>query len=337
MANRQLFVQLTLLFAVVPTQSINEKWYSRTFSGTATYYEETSEGHCALRNPLPSIYDGLQPVAINSPQYNGSTSCGMCIQVTGFGEGIGSAPINGTFTAFVSDQCAVCSQGDIDLAKLGNGRWSVEWVPVPCADGQVSFAFEESNSYFIRVQPRGLKSPATELRVNGLSAKRTPHNFFEVSNGFGFKFPVLVTVETVLGCTLSATVYDVTSAVYPSELLNTDCGESTASKVPSSSVAPVAYPAPEEKAATKEEPCPPLWGQCGGINYEGPSCCQDGGCTYSSEWYSQCRPLGSLPPTANRSCPPIYGQCGGIGFNGPNCCQEGSCIYLSEWYWQCLN
>jgi hypothetical protein len=34
----------------------------------------------------------------------------------------------------------------------------------------------------------------------------------------------------------------------------------------------------------------PLWGQCGGNNYSGPTQCEQGSqCTFQSEWYSQCR------------------------------------------------
>ncbi|KAG9079128.1 hypothetical protein FS749_008799 [Ceratobasidium sp. UAMH 11750] len=32
----------------------------------------------------------------------------------------------------------------------------------------------------------------------------------------------------------------------------------------------------------------PLYGQCGGIGYTGPTTCAEGTCTYSNDWYSQC-------------------------------------------------
>lgn len=34
----------------------------------------------------------------------------------------------------------------------------------------------------------------------------------------------------------------------------------------------------------------PLWGQCGGIGYTGPTQCASGTCTAQSEYYSQCIP-----------------------------------------------
>ncbi|KAJ2898267.1 polysaccharide lyase family 4 protein [Zalerion maritima] len=34
--------------------------------------------------------------------------------------------------------------------------------------------------------------------------------------------------------------------------------------------------------------CAAMWGQCGGSGYAGSTCCAEGTCTYSNEWYSQC-------------------------------------------------
>jgi len=36
------------------------------------------------------------------------------------------------------------------------------------------------------------------------------------------------------------------------------------------------------------KPCAPKWGQCGGIGYKGPTCCQSGDCHEYNPWYSQC-------------------------------------------------
>lgn len=38
--------------------------------------------------------------------------------------------------------------------------------------------------------------------------------------------------------------------------------------------------------------CPPVWGQCGGIGYTGPQCCQAGSfCAFWNDWESQCLPV----------------------------------------------
>ncbi|CAN0291182.1 unnamed protein product [Ascophyllum nodosum] len=51
-----------------------------TFSGDGTYYGTTSNGNCAIRSPIPSMYDDMIPVALNSAQYGDSEMCGACIE-----------------------------------------------------------------------------------------------------------------------------------------------------------------------------------------------------------------------------------------------------------------
>ena len=34
--------------------------------------------------------------------------------------------------------------------------------------------------------------------------------------------------------------------------------------------------------------CAGLWGQCGGQGWSGPTCCSQGTCRASNQWYSQC-------------------------------------------------
>lgn len=39
---------------------------------------------------------------------------------------------------------------------------------------------------------------------------------------------------------------------------------------------------------TPNPSCAPIWGQCGGQGWTGPTCCASGTCTASNQWYSQC-------------------------------------------------
>lgn len=40
-----------------------------------------------------------------------------------------------------------------------------------------------------------------------------------------------------------------------------------------------------------DENCSGEWGQCGGIDWEGPTCCDEGAdCVELNEWYYQCFP-----------------------------------------------
>jgi expansin len=173
--------------------------FGKTYIGEGTYYGESSNGNCALRDPVPSIYKGMIPIAINAAQYSGS--CGACLIVQGNGKGSGSNPIKGKFRAFVADKCPECKLGDIDLAKSGDGRWQVSWKFVPCpGGGSISYKFEGSNSYYIKVQPRGTSTPPTKVVVHGIAATFTDDNFWIVqSTGGPFPDIVKIVVTTANG------------------------------------------------------------------------------------------------------------------------------------------
>ncbi|CAN0347440.1 unnamed protein product, partial [Ascophyllum nodosum] len=174
-----------------------------TFSGDGTYYGTTSNGNCAIRSPIPSMYDDMIPVALNSAQYGDSEMCGACIEGEGSGNGSGSDPITGSFKAYVMDKCPECSSGDLDFSKSGDGRWDISWKFVKCpGSSKPSFIFEGSHEYYWKIQPRGTKTPVAELTVEGASGTRTDDNFFEV---FGAPYPLYgaqtVKTTTMLGVT----------------------------------------------------------------------------------------------------------------------------------------
>ncbi|CAM9965889.1 unnamed protein product [Ascophyllum nodosum] len=178
-----------------------------TFSGDGTYYGETSNGNCAIM-PIPSMYSGMIPVALNAGQYGGSEMCGACIEGEGSGNGAGSDPITGTFKAYVMDKCPECSTGDLDFSKSGDGRWDISWKFVACpGSDKPSFIFEGSHEYFWKIQPRGTKTPVTELTVDGASGVKTDDNFFEIP---GAPYPLYgaqtVKTTTMLGKTATQEV-----------------------------------------------------------------------------------------------------------------------------------
>lgn len=125
-----------------------------------------------------------------------------------------------------------------------------------------------------------------------------------------------------------------------------------------STPAPTAAPTSASTGGT----CQSAWGQCGGKNHQGPSCCVSGySCVYSTEWYSQCKPASASTPAApappadtanpadpagpaapaapastDGTCQSAWGQCGGKNHQGPSCCVSGhTCVYSSDWYSQC--
>lgn len=166
--------------------------YSQTFHGDGTYYGSGgwAGGHCTLRTPVPGQYAGMTPVAMNGAQYG--SSCGACLEISGNGDGLGGSPITGTFRAYVADECAECKHGDVDLAKDGDGRWRVSWRFVRCPGGRVSYLFQGSHAWYVKIQPRGLKSPARRVKVGGVEARYTPDNFFVASGHFSDSMEVEV-------------------------------------------------------------------------------------------------------------------------------------------------
>jgi len=44
----------------------------------------------------------------------------------------------------------------------------------------------------------------------------------------------------------------------------------------------------DDEESSDDEGCVELYGQCGGVEYKGPTCCKVGRCTYFHQYYSQC-------------------------------------------------
>lgn len=92
--------------------------------------------------------------------------------------------------------------------------------------------------------------------------------------------------------------------------------------------------------------CISKWEQCGGTNYDGPTCCEDGlVCNVENEWYSQCVPgsttetstsASTSSSTSQGECAGAWHRCGGRDHKGPTCCTAGYfCKVKNECYSQC--
>ena len=136
-------------------------YYRSTIHGEGTYYGyNEGKGHCSLDSPIVGNADGLLSVAINKKQYDGSRTCGMCVQITGHGIGAGSSPINGTRLAFVNNECPGCVYGDLDLAEDKGGRWEIEWTAVECpTTGNLAYKFQGSQKWYQKLQIRNSAYP----------------------------------------------------------------------------------------------------------------------------------------------------------------------------------
>merc|ERR1719463_356071 len=106
-----------------------------------------------------------------------------------------------------------------------------------------------------------------------------------------------------------------------------------------------------------------VWGQCGGIQWQGPTQCVDGCvCEKQDDHYSQCLPSSSSNPTvsdpsqeghdeddedeaeiivtdgaSSTSQAGAWGKCGGLDWEGPMQCIAGyTCERQNDHYSQCL-
>jgi len=156
--------------------------FSTSYTGDGTYYGTADGGSCRLDGAhKPSwVTSAVVPVAINAPQYSGAQTCGLCLRVnstSGQPSTNGLNPISAfsPFTAFVDDKCPECHTGDLDLGKVGDGRWKISWTAVDCpvGDSKIKYFFEGTNAYYVKVQPAGTMLPLTKVELKVGSTWKT--------------------------------------------------------------------------------------------------------------------------------------------------------------------
>ena len=78
-----------------------------------TYYGEYGGGGKCSIDPRVLFTDEANwiTVAAGPENYKGSLGCGMCVSITGTGEGLGGNPIKGTYKAVVNNECSECEEG----------------------------------------------------------------------------------------------------------------------------------------------------------------------------------------------------------------------------------
>ena len=181
------------------------------YRGWGTYYgtppmAPNSHVHCHLPNrDQTDKYGGVvRTIAINADQYAGSRACGMCVEVWGNGKmcehgiqgpdcGLGPPghhpPANHVFTphkwlAVVTDELWERGHGDIDVGIWGDGKFPVEWKPVPCPwdrrNARIAL-HAGANPYYMKVQFRYLDSPVKWVQIEStgqMSQERFHDNHF---------------------------------------------------------------------------------------------------------------------------------------------------------------
>lgn len=129
--------------------------------GEATHYNADGSGACSYARS-----DDFMVAAINTPQFAGSSACGLCAEVSG---------PKGKVQVRIVDLCPGCGEGDLDLsmtafgkiAERSAGRVPITWVPVPCETrGPPALHFKPgSNRHWLAVQARNSRLPVERIEV----------------------------------------------------------------------------------------------------------------------------------------------------------------------------
>ncbi len=103
-----------------------------SFEGDGTFYGAGGAGKSGACMLNPGFNGVPITVAMNRAQYDGGSTCGKCVSITGKGEGIGMTPIIGPIIATIDNECPECKFGDVDIGMKGDGRWKITWDFIQC-------------------------------------------------------------------------------------------------------------------------------------------------------------------------------------------------------------
>jgi len=125
-------------------------------------------------------------------------------------------PPNATpFIAYVVDSCDGCDQGfgpgwDVYDSTVKSGAWLVNWTAIECPGSQlVSYEFEGSNQWYIKLQVRAHKVPLLAVRWDSgaglIDMPRSGDNHFLLT-GQTTSLPLTFEFESVFGEKLTDTI-----------------------------------------------------------------------------------------------------------------------------------
>lgn len=333
-----LWVVVSVTWVTLACGAFSGSDYGTRFHGDGTYYGQTDGGNCAMgkKGLLPRMYQRMLPVAINEEQYANSASCGACIEMTGNGKGIGDprSRIVNIYHAYVHDRCPECKKGDLDLSKSGDGRWQISWKFIPCPGNDASFVFEGCNTFYKKIQVRGLKFPPIAMKIDGVRGARSQDNFF-IANP-GRPFPGYGRVE-VLDVKLNAFKGTINLNIAAGVLqapasFNGGNGGARPTRKPR----PPRRPAPRPPRRPVRPRCVAAWKRCSGPylpRHKG--CCGRHFRCIGVRWsrYRHC--MYVRPRPRHKSCIPKYEHCGASRRRswGPRCCGNFVCRKPRGWRW----
>ena len=171
-------------------------------TGVATYYSDTTFGHCGFPTSQQQYYHG----AMNHEDYDSAAACGTWVHITG---------PSGEVTAFIDDECPECKKGDIDLgprtfAVIGDlkaGRIPISWryVEAPITGPIQYFWKDGSSQWHIELQIRNHRYAINKVEIcippgDFLPMPRQTYNFFKLAGGVGaLPGPYTIRVTDIFG------------------------------------------------------------------------------------------------------------------------------------------
>jgi expansin len=171
-------------------------------TGEATYYGDTTFGHCGFPAAQQQFYHG----AMNHEDYDTAAPCGAWVHIAG--------PL-GEVTAFIDDECPECKKGDIDLGPrtfavigdLKDGRIPISWryVEAPITGPIQYFWKDGSSQWHIEVQIRNHRYAIKKVEIcippdDWIAMPRKTYNFFVLEGGVSANpGPYTMRVTDILG------------------------------------------------------------------------------------------------------------------------------------------
>ncbi|GJC87744.1 endoglucanase-4 [Colletotrichum liriopes] len=275
-----------------------------------------------LINPLSAPTAGRPAFSLkmatpgSAGQQNGAQSYPQCINLEITGEGTYNPPGTPGTALYKADDAGI-------LYNIYRDNLNDYVIP---GDAIISGGISMLPQSQIQITASGSATPYGTTRA--VSSSSSTSRADTSSSSRAVTSSSVATVETsttvLLTSTITATRTTSTSNIIPS----------SSTTAPSQTSAATTFQTLTTTAPPSGEPTQNMYGQCGGVNYAGPTKCPEyASCSTVNPYYAQCTP-GPIPAGIQS----LYGQCGGRNWpaESPTACVPGArCSTVNPYYAQC--
>ncbi|GKT84190.1 glycoside hydrolase family 61 protein [Colletotrichum tofieldiae] len=265
-------------------------------------------GHYVLRHDIIALH--------SAGQQNGAQSYPQCINLEITGEGTYNPPGTPGTALYKADDAGI-------LYNIYRDNLNDYVIP---GDAIISGGISMLPQSQIQITASGSATPYGTTRA--ISSSSSSSRTITSSSSRAVTSSSVATAETsttvLLTSTITATRTTSTSNIIPS----------SSTTAPSQTSAATTFQTLTTTAPPSGEPTQNMYGQCGGVNYAGPTKCPEyASCSTVNPYYAQCTP-GPIPAGIQS----LYGQCGGRNWpaESPTACVPGArCSTVNPYYAQC--